>query len=632
MHKYQTLIIAACLVLVFGFVLGACERTQSTATETITISPTLPATQVLTDTPTASPSAPPYLAPSEVVFVTITPEAYPQSSTQAFISPTEIAYPAPHTQAASPTQIPGSPTTNPNLFVTITSSPTRIAIPSETYTPESSTETATYTPIPQYPYPGANPTETSVYTGPIFTDTPQPYPGPNSTDTPPSYPGSIITDTPLPYVGPVTSPQQPTQAPARSVTPAPSQIGTSIVFPSPTERTGTPGAVPTEQPPKPPLSPPPPGSSITIWHSWGSSESAELQSIIQSFQRIYPNVTFSLLYVPFDDLHDTYEAAAYLASGPDLLLGPANWGPGFFDEELVTDLAPFVPPNFLSTINPAALASGRYHQSLVSLPLSQHGMVMFRNTSIIPTAPITFRELDEASHTVTHSGIVGTYLERGSTFSAADIIGLGGSLMDIDGYPTFNTQFGLEWFNLLTDCDKAGAVTFNTNWDLDKFKRGRVGIIIDGTWNTGLLTQIIGAENLAIDPWPTYSTGHMSGWVESDSVFLNSVATGDDRSAALAFMGYLLDPNVQMHLAEVGHIPSVTATVPRDPLIQQAMQAFSYGATYPITVDQSVLSLYQKELDKAIQNVFVHGAKPSEALKAASDNLVIQLDNLQTSP
>jgi ABC-type glycerol-3-phosphate transport system substrate-binding protein len=257
---------------------------------------------------------------------------------------------------------------------------------------------------------------------------------------------------------------------------------------------------------------------------------------------------------------------------------------------------------------------------------------MFRNTSIIDTAPITFEELDAASHSVTHAGIVGSYLERGSSFSAADIIGLSGSLMDEDGYPTFNNQFGLEWFDLLTDYDIAGAVTFNTNRDLEMFKRGRVGIIIDGTWNTSQLTQIIGAENLAIDPWPTYGTGHLSGWVESDSVFLNTVSTGDDRSAALAFMGYLLDPNVQMHLAEVGHIPSVSATVPRDPLILQAMQAFSYGAAYPITIDQSVLSLYQKELDKAIQNVFINGAYPSEALKAASDNLVIQLKNMQTSP
>ncbi len=608
MRKYQTLLISSCLVLVFGFLLGACQRTRSTATETIAISPNPTVTQTSTPAPTTSPLAPPYPVPSAVVFVTITPGAYPQPSSQPFITQTEIAYPAPQTQATSPTTGVSSPTTNPNQFITVTLNPTQIVAASETRTPVPPTRTATRTAVPQSPGPGAHPTPTS------------------------QYPGPIITNTPLPYPGPATPTRGPTRTPARSVTPGPTQSGTTTVFPVPTAGTGTPGAAPTELPAKPPLSPPPPGSSVTIWHSWGSAETAALQSIIQSFQRIYPDVTFSLLYVPYDDLHDTYQEASYRGSGPDLLLGPANWGPGFFDEELVTDLSPYVPPDFLTTINPAALASGNYHQSLVSLPLSQHGVVMFRNTSLIATAPITFEELDAASHAVTHAGIVGSYLERGSSFSAADIIGLGGSLMDEDGYPTFNTQFGLEWFKLLSDYDTAGAVTFNTNWDLEMFKRSRVGIIIDGTWNTSLLTKIIGAENLAIDPWLTYGTGHLAGWVEADSVFLNTVSTGDDRSAALAFMGYLLDPNVQMHLAEVGHIPSVSATVPRDALILQAMQAFSSGAAYPITVDQGVLSLYQKELDKAIQNVFVNGAIPSEALKAASDNLVIQLDNMQTTP
>ena len=54
-----------------------------------------------------------------------------------------------------------------------------------------------------------------------------------------------------------------------------------------------------------------------------------------------------------------------------------------------------------------------------------------------------------------------------------------------------HSTINLDWngLSLLTDYDAAGAVTFNTNWDLDMFKRGRVGIIIDGTWNT-----------LAVDP------------------------------------------------------------------------------------------------------------------------------------
>jgi ABC-type glycerol-3-phosphate transport system substrate-binding protein len=371
---------------------------------------------------------------------------------------------------------------------------------------------------------------------------------------------------------------------------------------------------------------------VTIWHSWGGAETEALKSIIQSFQRIYPNVTFSLLYVPLDDLLSTYQGAAYLGQGPSLLFGPAQWGPELFTGDMITDLNPYVPPDYLTSLNSAALSSGKYNKSLISLPLSQSGMVMFRNTSIIDTAPKTFEELDSLSQQVTHGGVVGSYLERGSFFSAANIIGLGGRMMDEDGYPVFNDSFGLKWFSLLTDYDKAGAVTFNTNRDLDMFKRGRVGIIIDGSWNISILADSIGQDNLAIDPWPTYGTGYMSGWVESESVFLNANTTGDDCFAALAFIGYLLDPNVQLRLAEVGHIPSVSATVPRDVLIHQAMDAFSHGVPYPISVDERVLKLYWGELDRAIQKVFVSGASPTNALKTANDNLSILLRNMVTSP
>jgi maltose-binding protein MalE len=371
---------------------------------------------------------------------------------------------------------------------------------------------------------------------------------------------------------------------------------------------------------------------VTIWHSWGISETETLKGIIQSFQRLNPNVTFSLLYVPLDDLYSAYQGAAYLGQGPSLLLGPAKWGPELFDEDLILDLNPYVPFDYLTSINPAALASGGYLKSLISLPLSQRGIVMFRNTTLISTAPKTFDELNSLAHDVTHGGVVSSYLERGSYFSAANILGLGGRLMDENENPAFNDSFGLEWFNLLTAYDNAGAVTFNTNRDLDMFKRGRVGIIIDGSWNISLLSQSIGVDNLAIDPWPTYGTGHMSGWVESDSIFLNANTTGDDRFAALSFIGYLLDPNVQLRLAEVGHIPSVINVKPRDTLLQQAMEAFSNGSPYPITMDESVLSLYWKEIDMAIRKVFVSGINPADALKAASNDLLQILANLQALP
>ncbi|OGO60868.1 MAG: hypothetical protein A2032_07375 [Chloroflexi bacterium RBG_19FT_COMBO_49_13] len=357
-----------------------------------------------------------------------------------------------------------------------------------------------------------------------------------------------------------------------------------------------------------------------------------LQSIIDAFKRLYSDVTFSLLYIPSDDLFNKYREASYHGRGPGLLLGPSEWGYKLYNEALISDIQQYVPGEYLTNINPAALASGKYNDALISLPLSLHGLVMYRNTSILSTAPYSFNELIALSQQVTHGGVVGSYLERGATFSSPDILGLGGRLMDNNENPAFNDLYGQEWLDLLKAFDEAGAVTFNTNRDLDMFKRGRVGIIIDGSWNASILAQAIGADNLAIDPWLTFGTGHMSGWVETDSIFLNANTTGNDQFAALSFIGYLLDPNVQMRLAEVGHIPSVTTTQPRDLFIQQAMVAFSDGVPYPNSIDPYVLNIYWNELDWAIKNVFEAGVDPEMALSTADRNITQIFRELRTEP
>jgi maltose-binding protein MalE len=473
---------------------------------------------------------------------------------------------------------------------------------------ESPTGTSSFIPA----YPGASPYPTIGAT--------EPYPGPEVTSTSAANPA------------PATSTPQATQTPIKSATASAQTSATLSPTTVPAQGSGTPFANPTEQPPPLPLSPPPAGSSVTIWHSWGLTETDALQSIVQSFQRLYPDVTFSLQYIPLDDLFSKYYEAAYLGEGPSLLLGPSKWGAELFNETLITNLKPYVPEDYLTNINPAALSSGEYRDSLISLPLSQQGLLMFRNSSIISTSPSSMDELTILSHDATHSGIVGSYLERGSYFSSPAIIGLGGHLMDENGYPAFNDAFGLEWFDLLEAYDKAGAVTFNTNLDLDKFKQGRVGIIIDGSWNISMLAQSIGTDNLAIDPWPTYGTGHMSGWVVADSIYLNTSTIGNDRFAALSFMGYLLDPNVQMHLAEVGHIPSVMTTQPRDTFIQQAMVAFSRGEPYPYATDESLLSIYWNALDIAIKDVFEHGIEPAMALQMAENNITQRVEEMEEVP
>ena len=354
--------------------------------------------------------------------------------------------------------------------------------------------------------------------------------------------------------------------------------------------------------------------TITLWQSWKEEEIAVLNKVIEAFQGMYPDVQFDVLYVPFDDLRGKFETAAATGGGPTVLIGAADWGPALYDAELVADVRGFTNAPFLASINEAALGAVKYKGALIGLPETIKGVVMFRNTDIIAEAPATFDDLVAAAQAATQGDVVGANLERGFFFSAAHLDGIGGQLMDRDGNPMFNDEKGVEWLNLLNSFSDAGPTEYYTDNDVNLFKAARAGIIIDGTWNMAGLAEAIGADKLAIDPWPT----PMSGYVQTENIYLGTNVEGDDQAASWAFMEFFLSPEAQALLTEAGHIPAIAGVEVTDPLMSQAVTAFAGGAAFPVIPE---MGAYWGPMDTALQSVFDEGADPAAALSQAYNSV-----------
>jgi maltose-binding protein MalE len=388
---------------------------------------------------------------------------------------------------------------------------------------------------------------------------------------------------------------------------------------------------PPAQPTKPPAAPPAPTlkGTVSLWHAWKESEIASLNEVIAAFQAEYPDVKFDILYVPFDDLRGKYETAASTGGGPALLIGAADWGPAFYDAGLVADLTPYLTPDFLATINEAALGAVQYKGALIGLPQTIKGVVMYRNKAIIPQAPKTWEELVAAAKAATQGDVIGANLEYGFFFSAAHLHGIGGKLMEPNGDPAFNNEKGVEWVNLLVSFKEAGPTEYYTDNDVNLFKAGKVGIIIDGTWNLGGLAEAIGADNLAVDPWPAYKDGHLSGYVQTENIYLNANVTGDDQKAALAFIQFFLSPKAQALLADptkAAHIPAIKGVEVADPLLKQAVEAFALGTAFPVIPE---MGAYWGPMDTALKSVFDEGADPAAALQQAYDSIVAKIKEIR---
>ncbi len=468
------------------------------------------------------------------------------------------------------------------------------------------------------PYPGPGSTAAATPTSPAFlnppgsstpTVNPGPYPGPARSATPPPF-------ATLPAGGSQTTPA----ASAVASTPTPTSTGSEFFLR--------------------PVLPPPQNqfALVTIWHALDEIQANYLMTAIRAFQDQMPNVRFNVLSVPQEDLRARYESAAYQGEGPSLLIGPSEWGPNFYDEQLVEDLSPFLSTALLQVIFAPAFSNGEYRQAVISLPYAMSGVVMYRNRQIIAEAPQTFAELSAAAQQVTHGGLVGSYLERGFYYSGAHLEGIGGQWSDAEGNPLFNQddyKKALEWVSLLQSFNQIGPTNFNDNHDLDLFEQGKAGIIIDGTWNREILAAAIGEQNLSIDPWPAYDGGQLAGYVKTDSLYLNAntgFISADDQFAALQFMGYLLAPEVQKLFSESGMIPVVKNVVPDDPLIQQSMQALSGGVAFPVGLPDEVRRAYWDTLDAAIYRIFEGLDTPIAALQSAYEQISTRLAEIRQEP
>lgn len=395
--------------------------------------------------------------------------------------------------------------------------------------------------------------------------------------------------------------------------------------------TQPPAAEPTKaEPTKAPAPTEPPApkgvtGTITLWHAWKENEIESLNEVIAAFQALNPEVKFDVLYVPFDDLKGKYETATATGGGPTVLIGAADWGPGFYDAALVADLTADLDEDFLATINEAALGAVQYKDALIGLPQTLKGVVMFRNKTIVPEAATSLDDLIEKAKAATSGDVQGATLEYGFFFSAAHLNAIGGKLMEANGDPAFNDAKGVEWVNNILKFKDAGTYFNYSDDDVNLFKAGKSGVIIDGTWNMASLAEAIGSENLAIDPWPA----SLSGYVQTENIYLNENASGDDRAAGLEFIKFFLSAEAQTILADAkkaAHIPAIAGVEVTDPLMKAATEAFAGGAAFPVIPE---MGAYWDPMNNALKKAMDEGVDPAVALQEAYDLVVAKVAEIR---
>ncbi len=366
---------------------------------------------------------------------------------------------------------------------------------------------------------------------------------------------------------------------------------------------------------------------MSIWHAWDEAKLPGLLKTIAAFQAQYPDVVFDVQYVPLLDLKTSFEIASSDGGAPLVVIAPSSWGPDLFDQGWIADISAHISVELVESLNSPAVGASLYRDALIGLPVSIEGVVLYRNSNIIPDKAATFDDLVSMARRATSSDAVGAYLERSFYFSGGHLDGLGGALMDSAGNPAFNDEFGLRWVDLLRKFALAGPTEYFGDNDLQHFIENKTGYIIESTGQRNRLVEAIGERSLSIDPWPITEDGSLSGYVEAEAVYLAPAALDPANRAALEFVNTLLSPESQAALAAGGAIPALSASAAfapgsqvsiDDELLKQAMIALEDGVTYPVLPE---MAYYPGPLDIALQSVFFDGVTAEDALQTAEESI-----------
>jgi maltose-binding protein MalE len=122
-------------------------------------------------------------------------------------------------------------------------------------------------------------------------------------------------------------------------------------------------------------------------------------------------------------------------------------------------------------------------------------------------------------------------------------------------------------------------------------------------------------ENLAIDPWPSFDGGDLSGFIETDAIYMSTKVAPENQAATRTLARYFLSPGAQNTLANpktVAKVPTLIGVEIQDRLMKEALFALEKGTPLPAI---PAMDFYWDPMEEALRSILFKGKsrKPSRS-------------------
>lgn len=360
-------------------------------------------------------------------------------------------------------------------------------------------------------------------------------------------------------------------------------------------------------------------------------------------------IRVNAINVAYDQRFDKVVTSAMSGVGTfDVIQLDAIWTPQFAAAGWLWDMTDHLDPEVLESLNPAAVDAVTYQDRIYGLPFFNSSKLFYYNEKMLEEAgfsrpPQTIDELVEYAVALTNDssdekvwGTVWSWAQDECLI--CDYVALvhafpDGQMFDENGYPLFNQGGGVKALQLMVDllykyevADPA-SLTFHED-DVNKaLAAGRAAMIFN--WE--------GAVQEANDPATSKVPGQVRvGLIPAQPPVVSSTTLGPEglaimsnapnKEAAVKFIEYMMDPEVQKAIFVNGGFFPVYSDLYDDPELAELVddfaiygEQFSYGHSRPKVVQYNEISdILQLEL----HNALLQRKSPQQALDDAAAKII----------
>ena len=414
-------------------------------------------------------------------------------------------------------------------------------------------------------------------------------------------------------------------APAAAPTSAPATEAPAIVTKAPTEAATEP---PTEAPVP---------VTLQYWHTHSDPETAQLDQVIASFEAANPGIQVETTRYAYNDYKTALLTAIASGEVPDVARLDIAWVSEFADQGALVQLDGNLPDfdTIIKDTFPGPLSTNYWNGHYYGLPLDTNTQVLLWNKDIFEAAgisapPATMEEFAAVACTINRSPDETRYgYAQGGTYfwaPAPIFYAMGGKVTDEEittatGY--VNGPESVAAFTMLKDlydqsCMSPNLLGGGIATDAGHAE-GTYAMIIDGPWMVDIYKNNYPDFEVNFAPIPTGPAGTTSSVVGGEDVVV--LEGTENPEAAMKWAAYLLSPEAQKMMAEVGQMPTLLSLV-GDPAMPAYFGVFQEQLK---TAQARVPHPKWSDMDNAINNAYqriLNGEQtPQEALDQAADEI-----------